>query len=294
MARSPIEADSSSSLLKYAWAEHHLNALKMAVGVYEKSQPAVIRSHFKPHRPGYDLTFHVIKWPQSDISLMAGDVVGCLRDALDHLIYELTTHHAGVPARSHQTAWPVCEYRSQWPMRKGSKARVDHRSGEWKVHGIHPKARALVYRHQPIYRKHKPGPHRRHSLWMLDELRNLDRHRRLSIVATTSAEYEVIIKRYNASVQLVRRKARFFAPTDGAIVERIWLSRGAKEADMSVDAVPSCKLVLQEPSAIPRRTELIETLDSLARKVRIVLGDFLEFEPRSVQDFVKGPPWIEV
>ncbi|MGH7685702.1 MAG: hypothetical protein ACREN2_02635 [Candidatus Dormibacteria bacterium] len=293
MSQSPSEEHASSSLLKYSWAHHHLVALKEAVDVFEKGEPAVMRPEFKPKRPGYDFRFHVLRVPQRNVALMAGDVVGCLRDALDHLIYELTVHYSGIPDEGHKTAWPICEYRNDWAMRS-SKGRISKRAGERKVHGIHPKAQAMVYRLQPFYMKRSPGPHRRHPLWILDELRNIDRHRRLSIVAATSQEFEVMATRHNRAITIVRRESRRGAPKDGAVVERIWLTPGAVQRDMTVEAVPSCKLVIDETSSGQSRAPLMETMEALARHVRTVLANFLDFEPDSVQQFVKGEPWVEV
>src|ERR1035441_8770743 len=94
------EIGGASSFLKAAWAEQHLDALKPLVSGYEESEPVLVKSNFKPHRPGYDMTFHVIKAPPVEFALIAGDVIGCLRDALDHLVYELTVSYSGIPDRS--------------------------------------------------------------------------------------------------------------------------------------------------------------------------------------------------
>jgi hypothetical protein len=134
-----------------------------------------------------------------------------------------------------------------------TSTRINRTSGEWKVSGMHPKARALVWRLQPFYRKRSPGPHRKNPLWILDELRNLDRHRRLHVTSVAPERTVTDLTLHNPSVSVLRTHSVRKAPKNGAVVERIWLSPGAKESDVSVKTVPSCKLAWDEPQAFQRR-----------------------------------------
>jgi hypothetical protein len=265
-----------------------LHELKPLADAFEKDDPAIVTSHFKPKRPGYDLIFRVVKETPDPIPLLTGDVIGCLRDALDHLVYELTVAFSGKPKRSHQTAWPVCEYRSQWPMRKSPTSRgINKTSGEWKVSGMHPKAQAKVWRLQPFYRKRSPGPHRKHPLWILDELRNLDRHRRLNVTPVALHQSITEFTLHHPTNEVLRTHTRRKAPKDGAVVERVWLSPGAKDSDVTVKSTPSCQLAWDEPEASQRLSPLIDSLEAAARYVGDLLSDFGPFQPEAVKEYMK-------
>jgi hypothetical protein len=265
-----------------------LEELKPLADAFEKGNPAEITSYFKPKRPGYDLVFQVVKETPNPIPLLTGDVIGCLRDALDHLVYELTVAHSGEPAREHKTAFPVCEYRSQWPMRKSPTSRgINKTSGEWKVSGMHPKAQAKVRRLQPFYRKRRRGPHRKHPLWILDELRNLDRHRRLNVTPLGPAKIETTWTFHNSKIDILRTDSVRKLPKDGAVVERVWLTPGAVKSDVSVKSTPTCKLAWDEPSAFQRQSPLIESLEAAIKWVGGLLADFYKFQPEAVQEFIK-------
>jgi hypothetical protein len=130
---------------------------------------------------------------------------------------------------------------------------------------MHPKARALVRRLQPFYRKRSPGPHRKNPLWILDELRNLDRPRRLHVTPVAPERTVTDLTLHNPSVSVLRTHSVRKAPKNGAVVERIWLSPEAKESDVSVKSVPSCKLAWDEPQAFQRRSPLNLSLEAASQ-----------------------------
>lgn len=266
--------------MKYAWAKHHLKNLKQTAGAFEKSEAATVTAHFKPKRAGYDLRFHILRPVPIVISPQIGDVVGCLRDALDHLIYELTDAHSGTVTVGHKPAFPVCEYRSQWPM--AQKGGINKRSGEWKVHRIPPKAQAVVKRLQPFYGKHRNGPFRQpNPLWVLDELRNIDRHRRLALTALGITHGKTMVTPAHLVVRTVPAR---YAPKDGAPIQRIWLAPGTTEAQVRVDPNFAFALGLNEPSVSKRLIQVVPSLESACEWVRALLDEFLQFRPKVTQE----------
>ena len=286
---SMVAQGAPSSFVKYGWSSHRFLRLKTLVREFEASQPAVIRSTFKPRRPGYDLTFHVDQQPPDEFALLAGDVVGGLRDSLDHLVFELTEHHAPGFLPPTQPGWPVCTRRSQWAV-TSAKGRVNKGSGEWKVAGLPRQAQRQVRRYQPFHRKHGDGPHIRHPLWILDELRNIDRHRRLGVVLVSGSGYRSTLTALG-DLQLLRRWAPRRPPNDGAVVERVWLSPGATEADLRVDARADCVVCLNEPTAYGSVVGLTETLNFLARQVATVLMAFHDFQPDRARAYMEAGPF---
>src|SRR3979409_2036075 len=101
--------DLPSSEQKLIWAQIHLNSLKERVSAFTKSNPVEITSHRKPRRPGYEAVFRIKKPTPPEIILGVGDVIGNMRDALDHLIWEMTLAYKGHPLP--WTAWPIIRQR---------------------------------------------------------------------------------------------------------------------------------------------------------------------------------------
>jgi hypothetical protein len=288
---STVARGAPSSFVKYGWASHRFDRLKTLVREFEASKPAVIRSTFRPRRPGYDLTFHVDQQPPDEFALLAGDVVGGLRDSLDHLIFELTEHCAPGRLPATQPGWPVCTRRSQGAM-TSAKGRVNRASGEWKIAGLPREAQRQVRRYQPFHRRHGDGPHVRHPLWILDELRNIDRHRRLGVVLVSGSGYRSTVTPLR-DLELVRRWTPKRLPRDGAVIERVWLSPGATEADLRVDARADCVVCLDEPTAYAQTVGLIPTLDFLARQVATVLTAFHQLQSDRARAYMEAGPFRE-
>jgi hypothetical protein len=160
--------DLPSSSQKLMWSQIHLDILKSRTEEFIKSRPVDITSHFKPTRPGFDTVFRIQQQTPPEIILGVGDVIGNMRDALDHLIWELTVAYNGHPLQ--WTAWPIIRRRADWPL-KGKNGKANNRSGEYKIRGIDPKYWPGVMRHQPFYGKRKDAARPMHALWVLDELR---------------------------------------------------------------------------------------------------------------------------
>jgi hypothetical protein len=265
--------DLPSSEQKLIWAQVHLNTLKERVNAFTKSQPVEITSHFKPNQPGYETVFRIKKLTPPEIILGVGDVIGNMRDALDHLIWEMTVAYTGHPLP--RTAWPITWQRADWPL-KGKGGKQNNRSGEYKIRGIDPKFRLGVKRHQPFYRRRKDQANPRHALWLLDELRNLDRHRRLAVLPVSVEEtHTTILLRDQGVPGPVRYYFRVKPPKDGTVIERWRMAPGLTEADVRITAQATKPLLaLNEPSAHQRYTDLIRTLEDLHLKVFLVLREF--------------------
>jgi hypothetical protein len=179
-------------------------------------------------------------------------------------------------------------------MKKGKKGRDDRRSGEWKVHKLAPKAQREVWRFQPFYRTRTGGPHRRHPLWVLDELRNIDKHRRLSVTPLSVTHVQGGLIGAKPGVRILRTESRSKAAKDGAVIHRIWLTPGAKESDARLHGFPTCSLSLDEPSAWNRRIFLLGTMDWLVKQVEMVLLDFIPFQPVAARQFMAAGPFLAV
>jgi hypothetical protein len=76
------------------------------------------------------------------------------------------------------------------------------------------------------------------------------------------------------------------------VIDRFWLTPGAKETDMRVEAVPTCKLALDESSAFQRLTWRIESLQGALQATGSALLGFHPFQPQTVQDYIKGSTYV--
>jgi hypothetical protein len=264
-----------SSGQKLVWAQVHLDALKKRIEIFGKGNPVEITSHFKAKRPGYDTVFHIRQNTPPEIVLGVGDVIGNMRDALDHLVWELTVAYTGHPLK--WTAWPIVWQRIDWPL-KGKSGKPNNRSGEYKIRGIDPKLWPEVKRLQPFYRKRKEDPSPKHILWVLDELRNLDRHRRIAVVPVTVTETKTSVELRDRSVpQPVRYYLRARPPKDGSVIERWRIPSGFSESEVRITSeATQVGMALDEPTAHQRYTNLVGTLEELRRAVFYVLRRFAQ------------------
>src|SRR3990172_2610601 len=115
--------------------------------------------------------------PPAAIGLILGDAIHNMRSALDHMVWQLILSNpdpdkpADVP--NHMTMFPICDseegFRSQ--VRKG------------RLRGVGEDPLAVITRIQP-YNSPKLGrDYRKHYLWLLDRLENIDKHRRMTITS---------------------------------------------------------------------------------------------------------------
>jgi hypothetical protein len=288
---SMVAQGAPSSFVKYGWSSHRFERLKTLVREFEASQPGVIRPTFKPKRPGYDLIFRVDRQPPDEFALLAGDVIGGLRDSLDHLIFELSAFHSPT-VDPNVTAWPGCERRSQWPVKPSSRRGARLSPVERKVAGLPVEAQVVVCRHQPFYRKRTDRPHVRHPLRILDELRNMDKHRRLGVMVVSVSRFEATVTPASAFT-ILRHQFTNRPPRDGSVVERVWLSPGVAEADFRVDVAPQCIVCLDEPTAYPSPIPMLDALNALARQVATVLMDLHDFQPPRARAYMEAGPFRE-
>jgi hypothetical protein len=109
----------------------------------------------------------VFEQPPARFALMLGDCVYNIRAALDNLAYELAVAaHRGKPLppkSADQSAFPI--FTSRRKFRKQRKG---------KIGGMVPRAQATIQMLQP-YRRWNKGTS--DSLWIIDRLSNIDKHR---------------------------------------------------------------------------------------------------------------------
>lgn len=148
-----------------------------------------------------------VKTPGPEIGSLIGECVLCLRSALDQLAYQLAKSHTQpLPQKiARASAFPIFRTGPSFQGKKG-------RGAASKIAGMSPTAKRTVEAVQPYHLRRQPMLW---SLWQLEELANLDKHREIPLTGLMPAQAAVAIKFNNGGVQLVG-----FRPIPGPIEER--------------------------------------------------------------------------
>jgi hypothetical protein len=148
-----------------------------------------------------------VKTPGPEIGSLIGECVLCLRSALDQLAYQLAKSHTNpLPQKlARASAFPI--FRTG-PLFRGEKGR----GAAPKIAGLPPVAKRRIEELQPYHRRRQPVLW---SLWQLEELANLDKHREIPLTGAMPAQASTSIKFNNGGVQLFG-----FRPIPGPIEER--------------------------------------------------------------------------
>lgn len=165
------------------WASKHLAGLREAVWEYERSDPYEIRHEYTPARYAASIYVTAKSLPM-DISFMAGDVLHNLRSTLDHLAWQLALT-TGAPSPT----FPLGRDRDSESWRGvlfpvHSKPPKDY-SEAWlpeRLRNVRPEIKAFLAEIQPYIMADDPKDA---TLWKLNELSNVDKHR-VALVAVPS------------------------------------------------------------------------------------------------------------
>jgi hypothetical protein len=148
-----------------------------------------------------------VKLPGPEVGSLIGECVLCLRSALDQLAFQLAKSNSKpLPQKlARASAFPI--FRSG-PAFRGERGR----GAAPKIAGVSPAAKRCIEEVQPYHRRRQPLLW---SLWQLEELANLDKHREIPLTGAMPALGPVAIKFNRPGV------TRFgFRPIPGPIEER--------------------------------------------------------------------------
>lgn len=189
-------------------------------------------------------------------SLLLGDAVHNLRSALDHLVYQLALlQQDPLPAGIERSgAFPVCV------------TEKDFQKQSHRLAGIDCKAQKQIKALQP-FNAPKPQKHPLHWLALLD---NIDKHRRLNVVATVVPGVELplpsaLVKSATASPGFIGEGREFTS-----------VVFNEPQQDAVLDISPEVRFVVDEADVMDRG--LLELADMMMRHVASAverLGAFL-------------------
>lgn len=160
-----------SFALKFARANHHLQTLATEIQWWVASEPYRISEEVDPYTKLTTLCVEPFGNPPLELSLLVGDIVQNYRSGLDHLALALAEAYIGgraMPKVEADSQFPIYSTKTLW--REGRARRVGC---------AHPRAKARLQRLQPWRRW---NVWQTHPLWLLRELSDYDKHRRLPLV----------------------------------------------------------------------------------------------------------------
>jgi hypothetical protein len=148
---------------KLRWAKTHLHFLNREVETFSNSNPYTLTREDDLENQRHVLRFNLLNVPDP-ICLIAGDAIYNMRASLDHLVWSLA-RLSGIPKR---TAFPIVD----GPVLTKSRLESFNRS----LDGVSQEAICEIAALQPY---HRGAAYKSHPLWRLDEICNLDKHRRI-------------------------------------------------------------------------------------------------------------------
>ena len=152
---------------KLDWAYKHLQHFNAEWKSFLKGEPYKATPYIDSQTGQELLRIKVNKRPTSDLSLTFGDFVQNLRASLDHLVWDIALSDKNTPAPDDSTEFPIFIMENAEAIRKRIKC-------------LPQPVRDAIKGLQP----YTAGDRRReHPLWIVRQLSNADKHKRIPIVA---------------------------------------------------------------------------------------------------------------
>lgn len=199
-------------------AQEHLVAFNNAYEWWISNQPHRVAEEIDTETDTKRIVLIADQQPPERLSLILGDAIQNLRAALDYLVADLARHASGghlMPRVESALQYPVATSR---PLFKDALRRG-------RLGCVPARAQARIQHFQPNRRGHDAASH---PLWMLQELSNIDKHRRLPLLSGVVASTEQSIDIGHAEWF----QAGMTGPFEG---KAILIAYGPADADVKVD-----------------------------------------------------------
>ncbi len=153
-------------------ANEHLEALNVSVERFLERDSNRVISEDDPDTGNRIYRAEILESPPSvKWAVVAGDILHNLRSGLDHLAYALCTVHAPGKTPPGRTEFPIF-----WD--KDRFENIEARGGLYKIRGMSCEMKNAIRAEQPYNRG---NPAKAQSIWLLQELSNIDKHRVLNL-----------------------------------------------------------------------------------------------------------------
>jgi len=159
-------------------AEKHLKLATKLLRRFARHEGEIVRKH----DPESGWVYVYAKFPDlpSRIGLVIGDAIHNMRAALDYSVYALVLSNPnrpdGVP--NDKTMFPISD------TREGFRRQVDKLG---RLTGVANEPLAIIDGVQPYHARESGLNHRANVLWILNKLENIDKHRRIGMLAGVAA-----------------------------------------------------------------------------------------------------------
>ena len=166
-------------------AHEHLQTFRDEVRAFIHSNPQHNDQKLHPKGNGeWELiTYWVVsKEPQVQLSILAGEIIHLIRSSLNHIIYQLSLERASSSRDLETTEFPIFKESPQFNAKitRGKNiGRPTFGGGLYKIRFVQPLAQAAIKTLQPYIAGQQALSH---PLWILHELSNINKHRRLHLL----------------------------------------------------------------------------------------------------------------
>jgi hypothetical protein len=155
---------------KHNRARSHFDEYNRELLAYYQSTPGEMVTQPDSSAQYHHLAFHEREPIPTKFGLIAGDCLQCLRTCLDYLVWELVSSAGNEPTRH-----------NLFPIALTEKAFKDDVKKRHRLDGVDPRAVAIIESLQPF---HLPdGQRERSPLAVIDDLANINKHRRILLTA---------------------------------------------------------------------------------------------------------------
>lgn len=230
---------------KFGRAHENLKVFKAESLKYLESEPQEFPIEFQPKGNGTEIDvimrIQFVKPVPPILSVLAGDILYEIRSALDHLVFALSDSYS---VRTLRKTIDLDKAGTEFPIfvdpAKFGELRKDRqpaeRSGLHKIRLVHPDVQAIIESLQPYNARNHT---RLEFLWVLQQLCNIDKHRRLNILGPPLGNIRL---KFSLPVRLTKWQMLAKRPLeDGAIIgcgSFIPLASGEAEVTMIRDTFP--------------------------------------------------------
>ena len=239
--------------------EAHAEAFDAESKRFFQEYPCRVRVEFDPHsqeqRWVVDGFNYFIPF---ELGLIFGDALNNFRSALDYIAYRMVLANGQIPTT--HTAFPICSTKDAYHSIRASRSDP--------LRGMSDEAIAAIQRHQPCF---TVDPDIKQFLNLLRDMNNIDKHRRLHLLAASSSMIG-----FTAQPGEVAESELHTGPIEvGTVLARV---RGPKQS-VNLHFTPS--VVVDEPASDAHELPASYVLGEIRNQVQKVILHFEEtFRPR--------------
>lgn len=247
--------------LKLDWAKQCLQLLKDEVTTYVDANPNTFESKIE-QQVGCNVvittTLRINREPPPRIALIFGNFLYNARATLDHLVYQLSAVNTNDTRILNASEFPIFNSATLYG-KSDRHERPDRSSGLWKIQGVDPSAQAIIERLQPY---HCGKGYHFDPFWKLNELCNIDKHRRLHVIQPPVGSGTLRCP----GAKITKSETFFTGPLiDGTIISRCWATLPTPDAHVEMRHYLPGDVIVSQLEVLPHR--VLETASQIIGRI---------------------------